>query len=411
MAHTEPAALGSASATVLTPAEMARVRPNVKLIALLSLGHLVVDVIQGSIPALLPSLKSTYALSYAQAGTIVLVANVTSSIAQPVFGYLADQTARRWLLPAAPLLAGVGLGLSGVAPGYGAILFLIVVMGLGVAAYHPEGYRAAASVAGDRRATALSWFSLGGNLGVALGPPFLTALLAAFGTAGSLGLLGPSLGATLLFLAALPVLNRAVVAGQASARAARGVNMPRAMALLILVVTIRSWSTLGFATFVPFYYLDHLGADPREVGQVLFVFLGAGALGTVLAGPLADRWGARPFVRWVFLAAMPFGILFLQASGVVAYVLLGLFGAVLTSSFSVSLVLGQAYLPRNSGMAAGLIVGLAMGTGGLGVAVLGWLADHHGVVSALWISALMPLAGFTAARFLPVPREREPVAA
>ena len=411
MAHTAPAALGSASATVLTPADVARVRPNVKLIALLSLGHLVVDVIQGSIPALLPSLKSTYALSYAQAGTIVLVDNVTSSIAQPVFGYLADQTARRWLLPAAPLLAGVGLGLSGVAPGYGAILFLIVVMGLGVAAYHPEGYRAAASVAGDRRATALSWFSLGGNLGVALGPPFLTALLAAFGTAGSLGLLGPSLGATLLFLAALPVLNRAVVAGQASARAARGVNMPRAMALLILVVTLRSWSTLGFATFVPFYYLDYLGADPREVGQVLFVFLGAGALGTVLAGPLADRWGARPFVRWVFLAAMPFGILFLQASGVVAYVLLGLFGAVLTSSFSVSLVLGQAYLPRNSGMAAGLIVGLAMGTGGLGVAVLGWLADHHGVVSALWISALMPLAGFTAARFLPVPREREPVAA
>jgi FSR family fosmidomycin resistance protein-like MFS transporter len=309
------------------------------------------------------------------------------------------------------LLAGVGLGLSGVAPGYGAILFLVVVMGLGVAAYHPEGYRAAASVAGDRRATALSWFSLGGNLGVALGPPFLTALLAWFGTAGSLGLLGPSLGATLLFLAALPVLNRAVVAGQAAARAARGVNMPRAMALLILVVTIRSWSTLGFATFVPFYYLDHLGADPREIGQFLFVFLGAGALGTVLAGPLADRWGARPFVRWVFLAAMPFGILFLHASGLVAYVLLGLFGAVLTSSFSVSLVLGQAYLPRNSGMAAGLVVGLAMGAGGLGVAFLGWMADHYGVVSALWISALMPLAGFTAARFLPVSREREPVAA
>lgn len=412
MAHTEPAALGSASASVLTSATAdARVRPNAKLIALLALGHLVVDVIQGSIPALLPALKSTYALSYAQAGTIVLVANVTSSIAQPVFGYLADQTARRWLLPSALLLAGVGLGLAGVAPGYGAILFLIVVMGLGVAAYHPEGYRAAASVAGDRRATALSWFSLGGNLGVALGPPFLTALLAGFGTAGSLGLLGPSLAATLLFVAALPVLNRAVVAGQASARAARGVNMPRAMALLILVVTLRSWSTLGFATFVPFYYLDHLGADPREVGQVLFVFLGSGALGTVLAGPLADRWGARPFVRWVFLAALPFGILFLHASGVVAYVLLGLFGAVLTSSFSVSLVLGQAYLPRNSGMAAGLIVGLAMGAGGLGVAFLGGVADHYGVVSALWISALMPLAGFVAARFLPAPREREPVTA
>src|SRR5213078_252459 len=140
------------------------------------------------------------------------------------------------------------------------------------------------------------------------------------------------------------------------------VNMPRAMALLIFLVAIRSWAQLGFTTFVPFYYVDYLKADPRLVGPLLFVFLGTG-----IAGPLADRWGPRPFMRWVFLAAIPFGLLFLGARGVLAFVMLALYGAVLTSSFSVSVVLGQAYLPRNAGMASGLIVGFAIGAGGLGV--------------------------------------------
>ena len=139
------------------------------------------------------------------------------------------------------------------------------------------------------------------------------------------------------------------------------------------------------------------------MGPLLFVFLGAGAVGTVVAGPLADRWGHRVFMKWVLLAALPFGMLFLTTRGVLAFVMLGLFGAILTSSFSVSIVLGQAYLPRNSGMASGLIVGFAIGAGGLGVTALGWVADRHGLPAALWISALMPLAAFVATRFLPAP--------
>ncbi len=404
MADSKPAAGTVTAVPAFIATSDDRVRPNAKLIGLLALGHLVIDTNQGSLPAILPFLKAAHGLSYAQAGAVVLAASVTSSVIQPLFGYFADRMARRWLLPLSVFVSGVGLGLTGVAPGYGGLLLLVIVMGFGVAAYHPEGYRTAASVAGDRKATALSWFSLGGNIGVAIGPPVITALVTGLGTAGSLGLLAPSALMALLLAAALPLLARPATAVPAAARAVRGANMPRAMARLVLVVTIRSWTALGFTTFVPFYYVDHLQADPRLVGPLLFVFLGAGALATVVVGPFADRWGTRPIITLGLLAAPPLGVLFLLSSGPLAFVALGLFGAVLISTFTVSVVLGQAYLPRNAGMAAGLIVGFAIGTGGVGVALLGWVADHWGLPAALWISALMPLLGFLVALTLPAPR-------
>src|SRR5437762_956555 len=307
--------MADSSAATAFAERLERVRPHTRLIALLALGHLVIDLNQGAIPAVLPFLRTAHGWSYAQAATIVLVGNLASSLIQPLFGYFSDQLARRWILPASVFLSGAGLALVGVAPGYLTVLGLVLVMGLGVASWHPEGYKTATGVAGDRKATALSWFSLGGNVGLALGPPIATALVTSL---------------------ALP-----------------------------------------------------------------------GALGTVVAGPLADRWGPRPFMQWVFLAAIPFGLLFLHTDGVLAFVVLGLYGAVLTSSFSVSVVLGQAYLPRNAGMASGLIVGFAIGAGGLGVTALGWVADHWGLATALTLSALMPLAGFATARFLPTPRDKE----
>ncbi|MBI4592636.1 MAG: MFS transporter [Candidatus Rokubacteria bacterium] len=398
--------MADAAAVSLVTDAAERVRPNARLIALLALGHMVIDVSQGSLPAVLPFLKATHHLSYAEAGMVMLVANLTSSIIQPLFGYLSDQTARRWLLPLSVLTAGVGLGLTGVAPGYGALLALVLVMGLGVAAYHPEGYKTVTSVAGDRRATAVSWFSLGGNIGIAVGPPLITTLVTGLGLAGSLGMLVPSLVVATLLLAMLPMLAVPAGARAGAPAAARGVNMPGAMALLILVVTVRSWTQLGFTTFVPFYYVDQLKADPRVVGPLLFVYLGAGALGTVIAGPLGDRFGPLRYMRWALVGAAPLGVLFLLTSGGwLGFVTLALFGGVLVSSFTMSVVLGQSYLPRNAGMASGLVVGFAIGTGGVGVTVLGWAADHYGLPVVLWISAVLPLLGFLLALFLPRPRE------
>ena len=392
--------------TIASPlAHVERARPDVRLLSLLALGHMVVDINQGALAALLPFLKTALALSYTATGIIVLTSNVTSSLIQPLFGYLADKTARRWLLPASVLLSAIGLGAMGLAPSYGAILALVLVMGLGVAAYHPEGYRTASAVAGDRKVTGVSVFSTGGNIGIAVGPPLMTALVTGFGLPGTMGLLVPGLVAAALLAAVLPMLSAPAPARARSAAAAPR-TMVRAMSLLIVVIAARSWTQLGFTTYVPFYYLDVLKGDPRMVGTLLAIFLGAGALGTLIAGPIADRVGVKRFVVWVFLLTAPVAAAFLFSSGVLSLVLLGALGFVLVSTFTASIVLGQAYMPRNPGLASGLIVGFATGAGGLGVTGLGWVADHWGLMASLWISALIPLAAFVLALFLPEPRAR-----
>ena len=399
----------SASAVAL-PAPVAahavRARPDMRLLGLLALGHMVIDINQGSFPVILPYLKDALNLSYAATGMIVLAANTTSSLIQPLFGYLADRTARRWILPVSVLLSAVGLGFLGLAPSYGGVRVLVLSPGRGGASYPPVGSRTASGVAGDRRATGVSIFSTGGNIGIALGPPLLTALLTTYGLSGSLGMLVPGLLVAALFTAALPRLSApAPAVARARARAAGAQTMVGAMALLILVVAIRSWTQLGFTTFMPFYWTSVLHGDPRLTGTLLAVFLGSGAIGTLVVGPVADRIGVRRYVVGVFVLAIPLALGFLFVSGgPLVFVLLALLGFVLVSTFTVSVVLGQSYLPKHPGMASGRIVGFAIGAGGLGASVLGWVADHWGLTSALAISAVMPMLAFVVALFLPEPK-------
>ncbi len=384
-----------------------RVRPNAKMLGLLAVGHLTVDSIQGAFPAILPTLRDTHGLTYEAAGAIILLSNLTSSVIQPAFGYLSDRSARRWLLPWAVFFAGAGFAFIGLAPAYWTVLALTVVSGIGVAAYHPEGYKTAAGVAGDYKATGLSWFSVGGNIGIALGPALIAFYLARFGAAGSLGMAVHPLLVVALLFAVQPYLARQAATTRAAAASASR-TLVGAMVLLVVVVMFRSWTQLGFTTYIPFYYRDVLGADPRLGGPLLSVFLGAGAVGTLVGGVLADRFGPRRLTVSAFVLATPLAVLFLLATGSmplwVHFLLLAALGFVLVATFTTSVVLAQAYLPRRHGMASGLIVGLAIGAGGLGAWVLGMVADHWGLPSALWTAALTPIPGLVAACFLPEPK-------
>jgi FSR family fosmidomycin resistance protein-like MFS transporter len=384
-----------------------RVRPNAKMLGLLAVGHLTVDSIQGAFPAILPTLRDVHGLSYEAAGAIILISNLTSSVIQPAFGYLSDRSARRWLLPWAVFFAGAGFALIGLAPTYWTVLALTVVAGVGIAAYHPEGYKTAAGVAGDYKATGLSWFSVGGNIGIAIGPALIALLVARYGVAGSLGMAAHPLFVAALLFAVQPYLARQAATKRAAA-AGTAPTLIGAMTLLVVVVMFRSWSQLGFTTYVPFYYRDVLGADPRLTGPLLSVFLGAGAVGTLVGGVLADRIGARRFILGAFALGTPLAVLFLLATRFmpiwVHFTLLAALGFVLVATFTTSVVLAQAYLPRHHGMASGLIVGLAIGAGGVGAWVLGMVADHFGLPSALWAAALTPILGLVAACFLPEPK-------
>jgi FSR family fosmidomycin resistance protein-like MFS transporter len=222
---------------------------------------------------------------------------------------------------------------------------------------------------------------------------------------GTLGMLLPGLLVAALLMAVLPGLSRPLPARAQGATLAPK-TMVGAMSLLVLVVSIRSWTQLGFTTYMPFYYLEVLKGDPRMVGTLLAIFLGAGAAGTLIAGPISDRVGHRRYMVSVFFLAAPLAVAFLLVSGVWTFVLLAVLGFVLVSTFTVAVVLGQAYMPRNLGMASGLIVGFAIGAGGVGATALGWVADHWGLSSALWISALMPILGCAVSLTLPEPRSR-----
>ena len=343
-------------------------RPNTRVLGLLALGHLVVDMNQGALAPLLPFLKTAFGLSYAASGAILLVASMTSSVVQPVFGYLADRATRRWLLPWAVLLSAIGVALAGLAPSYWGLLALVVVSGLGVAAYHPEGYRTANQVAGDRKATGLSLFSIGGNIGIALGPPAVTFLVPRFGLPGTLGLLGPGLLVAALLATVLPALIARAGQGRDGAhgargrpRHARGDGAPDRGRDRAVVDAARP----GDLRALPLRRPPRQGSARRRAAPVPLprgrrAWARSRAGRSPIAGGLAATSSRASSCRPRSSPSFSGG-----RAGWLAAVALAATGFVLVSSFSITVALGQAYLPRQPrAWPPGLIVGLAIGTGG-----------------------------------------------
>jgi FSR family fosmidomycin resistance protein-like MFS transporter len=372
--------------------------------ASLSAGHLGTDLAQGAIPALLVFLADELDLSYTLAGAVVLVATFSSSIVQPAFGHWSDRRGAMWLLPGGVALAGIGVGLAAVVPSYPLLLLAVLASGVGVAAYHPEGTKFAAYVSGKRRASGMAVFSVGGNVGFGIGPLLASGLVVALGLTGGLLLALPGLVIALVLMAERDHLARFVPAHDAPGRLSHEPDRPRAFVLLQSVVVLRSIAHYGLFTFIPLWEHDVRGASEAKATLLLSLFLIAGAIGTLVGGPLADRFGRKPVIVATHAAAVPLIAVYVLVGGVVGYVALALAGAAIISTFGVTTVLSQEYLPSRIGMAAGLSIGLAIGLGGIFAVSLGGLADSIGLEGALLASAAGPALGALLA--LALPRER-----
>ncbi|MCL5023574.1 MAG: MFS transporter [Nitrospirae bacterium] len=377
-------------------------RFNLRALLILSLGHLCTDVQQGALPAILPFLKERLALSYSLAGTIIFASNFASSVIQPLFGYLTDRKEKPLLLPAGCLLAGAGFALLTLPVHYALLLVFVITGGLGVAAYHPEGFKTAHYFTGARAATGMAVFSVGGNLGFALGPIAALSIVTHFGFSYlplmfTFSLLFLSVAAVFRNTLSIPGRTRATGA-PATEESGKGAFFP--LILLIGTVVMRSWAHAGLMTYIPFYYIDYLKGDPVYAGKLVSFFLLGGVLGTMAGSPLADRWGHKRYLVLSMLAASLLFPLILILKGGALLVVLAVFGMVLISTFTVTIVMAQKLLPKNLGVASGLMVGFAIGTGGIGVTILGVLADGFGVPFALKSIIVLPVTGFLLSLFV-----------
>ncbi len=384
---------------------------NKKALALLSAGHLVTDVNQGALPALLPFFKEALNLSYTMSGTIVLATNITSSIIQPAFGHLSDRRPIGWLLPLSPFIACLGLSLTGFLPNYFLIILSVILSGFGIASFHPEGFKTAHFFTGDKKATGMSIFAVGGNLGIAVGPIIALSLVSHFGLGGTLGLILPGiLIAAILFLN-MPMLTKPVASAHKEAKEKTKIplstNRKVSFLLLIGVATLRAWTQLGMVAYIPFYYIDYLKGNPIYAGKLISTFLLAGALGTLIGAPLADRWGHKTFLSVTLLLSFPLLLLFYYSSGLMSFVILGIAGMVLVSTFALTTVMAQSLLPQNLGIASGMMVGFTISAGGIGVTLLGAIADIWGVPMAMKTVFVLPLIAFALSLPVKYPPERK----
>ncbi|MBM9617232.1 MFS transporter [Streptomyces zhihengii] len=374
-------------------------------IALLAVGHACVDIYQGAVAALIPYFTAERDYTYAVASGIVLAASLLSSVAQPVFGALTDRWAMPWLLPVSTLLAGVGIALSGLSGSYGLTLCFVAVSGVGVAAYHPESARVA-RLAGEGSHRAMSWFSLGGNIGFALAPLMVSAAIGHGSLHWTPVLVLPALAGTALCVPVLRMLARPRT-GTAGAEAPRSADDVASFVKLSLAVVFRSVVFTGLSTFIALHAQQRMQGSTTAGTVALFLLFLGGAVGSLLGGALAHRYGRVRVCRWSCLLSVPAVTGVMYAPGPAVFLFVALTSAGLYVPFSLQVTLGQDYLPSRIGTASGIVLGLTVSIGGLVTPLLGHLADTTDLRTALTLLIAMPALSWLLFRALPEPTAPE----
>ena len=372
----------------------------------ISLSHLLNDTIQSLIPAIYPIVKNSFHLTFTQIGFITLTFQLSASLLQPMVGFFTDKKPQPFSLPVGMTFSLIGLVLLSQASSYSIVLASVCLIGIGSSVFHPEASKVAYMAAGNRRGLAQSIFQVGGNFGSSIGPLLAALIIEPYGQ-------GNILWFSLLAFAAIIILSRIGhwYKNHLSLRKSKTINTDSSIQLskgkivssviVLLVLIFSKYFYLASMTSYYTFYLIHKFHVSVQTSQIyLFVFLLSVAAGTILGGPIGDRFGRKYVIWFSILGAAPFTLLLPHANLFFTSVLSVFIGIIIASAFSAILVYAQELLPGKVGMVSGLFFGFAFGMGGLGSALLGALADRTSIEYVYQLCAFLPLIGLLTA-FLP----------
>ncbi len=402
--------LPSSAIPASTPAPASTSSPLVmRIIGAVALAHLVNDLIQAVLPSIYPLLKESYGLTFTQIGLITLTFQITASLLQPWVGYYTDRHPNPLVLPVGSLCTLIGILMLAVVGSFPMILLASALIGIGSSTFHPEASRIARLASGGRFGLAQSTFQVGGNTGSAFGPLLAAAIIIPFGQ-GHVAWFGLVALFSVGLLYAISRWYRSHLSlfklkqGQAASHGLSKGRVTGALVVLAFLIFSKFFYMSSITSYFTFYLIEKFDLPVATSQLYLFLFLGAVAAGTFFGGPIGDRIGRKAVIWFSILGAAPFTLALPYADLFWTGVLSVIIGFILASAFSAIVVYAQELVPGNVGMIAGIFFGLMFGFGGIGAALLGYLADSHGIMFVYNLCSYLPLLGILA---ILLPRTRK----
>lgn len=376
------------------------------ILAAISFCHLLNDMMQSLLPAIYPILKENYGLDFGQIGLLTFTFQVTASLLQPLIGLYTDHRPQPYSLVLGMGFSFAGLLLLGAAGSYPLLLLAAALVGTGSAVLHPESSRVARMAAGAQPGLAQSLFQLGGNLGSSIGPLFAAVVVLRYGqTSVAWFAIAAVIGMVLLTRVGRWYKRHGMARiGSQRARKSRE-PLPRgkvvvALSVLVALIFSKFFYTASMTSYYTFYLIDRFDVSVRSAQLHLFVFLASVAVGTVVGGAIGDRFGRKMVIWASILGTLPFALALPYANLFWTGVLSVPIGLIIASAFPAIVVYGQELMPFKVGTVAGLFFGLAFGLGGIGAALIGYMADATSIQFVFQVCSFLPALGLLAA-FLP----------
>lgn len=377
------------------------------ILAALSMAHGLNDAMQSVISAIYPLLKENLNLTYGEIGMVALVYQISSSIMQPIFGYLFDRRPAGWFLPIGLCCTMTGIILISFASGMHALMVAVFISGIGSSIMHPEASRITSIASGGHKGLAQSIFQVGGSSGFALGPLLAALLVRSQADVSKFAVL-----AVLAIVALIPACRWYSAKLKSEGAEPKGADsvvkkslLPKrtilvTISLLMFLVFSKNFYTVSISNYYTFYLMHKFGVEVHTSQMILFVYLFSAALGTLVGGPIGDKYGRRLVIWWSILGSAPFALMMPYANLTWTIILSVFIGFIISSAFSAILVYAQELLPLKVGLVSGIFFGFAFGMAGIASAVLGEIADIYGIDFVYSLCSFFPLFG-AVAYFLP----------